>query len=50
MTENNKNIKENIETKPARRYDIDALRVFATILTIFFHTAFLFTWGAIDQR
>ena len=45
MTENNKNIKENIENKPARRYDIDALRVFATILTIFFHTAFLFTWG-----
>jgi len=45
MTENNKNIKENIETKPARRYDIDTLRVFATILTIYFHTAFLFSWG-----
>ncbi len=45
MTENNKNIEENIENIPVRRNDIDALRVFATILTIFFHTAFLFTWG-----
>ena len=45
MTENNNNIEENIETKPGRRNDIDALRVFATILTVYFHTAFLFTWG-----
>ena len=45
MTENDMNIEENIETKPGRRNDIDALRVFATILTIFFHTAFLFSWG-----
>jgi peptidoglycan/LPS O-acetylase OafA/YrhL len=45
MTENNKNIEEKIETKPTRRYDIDAFRVFATILTIYFHTMFLFSWG-----
>ncbi|MFX1260123.1 MAG: acyltransferase [Promethearchaeota archaeon] len=45
MTENNKNIEEIIETKPTRRYDIDTLRVFATILLIFFHTAMLFAFG-----
>ncbi|MBY9019369.1 MAG: hypothetical protein KGD66_11120, partial [Candidatus Lokiarchaeota archaeon] len=45
MTENSKNIEENIESRPTRRYDIDALRVLATILTIYFHTAFLFSWG-----
>ena len=42
MTENNKNIEENIETKPGRRYDIDTLRVFATIMLIFVHTANIF--------
>jgi len=45
MTENNKNIEKNIETKPTRRYDIDALRVLATILLIIFHTAMLFAFG-----
>ena len=45
MTENGKNIEEKIETKSTRRYDIDALRIFATLLTIYFHTAFLFSWG-----
>ena len=45
MMENNDNIKETIETKPGRRYDIDALRVFATVLTIVFHTAMLFAYG-----
>ena len=42
MTENNNNIEENIGTKPGRRYDIDALRVFATIMLIYVHTANLF--------
>ena len=42
MTENNMKIEEKIGTKPARRYDIDALRVFAVILLIYFHTAMLF--------
>ena len=45
MTENNKNIEGNVETKPGRRYDIDALRVFAVILLIIFHTAMLFAFG-----
>ncbi len=43
MTENNKNIEENIENIPSRRNDIDALRVLATILIIYFHTAMLFS-------
>jgi len=42
MTENNKNIEENIENIPVRRNDIDALRVLATILLIYFHTAMFF--------
>ena len=45
MTENNINIEENIEAKPTRRYDIDALRVYAVILLIIFHTAMLFAYG-----
>ncbi len=43
MTENKINIEENVEAKPTRRYDIDALRVFAVILLIIFHTAMLFS-------
>ncbi|MFX0134563.1 MAG: hypothetical protein ACFFDN_13060, partial [Candidatus Hodarchaeota archaeon] len=38
-------IEESIETKPTHRYDIDALRVLATILLIIFHTAMLFAFG-----
>ena len=45
MTENNRNTEKNIETKPSRRYDIDALRVLATILLIYFHTAMIFAFG-----
>lgn len=45
MIENSINIEENIETKPTRRYDIDALRVYAVILLIIFHTAMLFAFG-----
>ena len=45
MLENNKNIEGNIETKPNRRYDIDALRVYSVILLIIFHTAMLFAYG-----
>ncbi|MFX1337648.1 MAG: acyltransferase family protein, partial [Promethearchaeota archaeon] len=45
MTENIKNIEEDIGTKPTRRYDIDALRVYSVILLIIFHTAMLFAYG-----
>jgi hypothetical protein len=45
MSENNTNIEENVETKSIRRYDIDALRVYAVILLIIFHTAMLFAYG-----
>lgn len=43
MTENNNVNEKNIEIKPNRRYDIDALRVFAVILLIIFHTAMIFS-------
>ncbi|MFX1452548.1 MAG: acyltransferase, partial [Promethearchaeota archaeon] len=43
MTSNIKEFEEIIENIHRRRNDIDALRVFATILLIFFHTASLFT-------
>ena len=37
----------NLQTTPQRRYDIDALRVLAVLLLIFFHTAMIF---AVDER
>lgn len=43
MTESNKIIKENFENIRQRRNDLDALRVLATILLIYFHTAMFFS-------
>jgi peptidoglycan/LPS O-acetylase OafA/YrhL len=45
MTENNISLEEETEIKPIRRYDIDALRIYAVILLIIFHTAMLFAFG-----
>ncbi|MFX1256566.1 MAG: acyltransferase family protein [Promethearchaeota archaeon] len=52
MTENNKNFGEKIENIREHRNDIDTLRVFATILLIYFHTAmfFVLAYGVFFQN
>ena len=45
MVEKNKNNVENTEGIHKRRNDIDALRVYALLLLIIFHTAMLFAYG-----
>ncbi|MFX1442449.1 MAG: acyltransferase family protein [Promethearchaeota archaeon] len=42
MVNNDNEIQNYFENKPERRNDIDAIRVFAVILLIYFHTAMIF--------
>ena len=48
---NNSMLLENNTNNQERRYDIDALRVIATILLIYFHTAMIFNiWSVFHLK